>query len=66
MLDNYKDKQFEAVHEQGIQESLEQRRNETIKLNIINMLKKQFDVNLISKVTGKSIDYINTIAKKIK
>jgi len=55
----------EAI-EQGIEQGLEQRIEQNVKSNIINMLKKNLDIDLISEITGKSIDYINDLKKEIE
>jgi len=61
-LEDNIDYRFEAVLEQEI----EQGREESTKSNIINMLKKNIKVDVISKINGKSIEDINKIAKGIK
>lgn len=61
-LEDNIDYRFEAVLEQEI----EQGREESTKSNIINMLKENIKVDVISKINGKSIEDINKIAKGIK
>lgn len=48
--------------EQGLQEGLEK----AIKQTIINMLKEKIDIDLISKITNKSIEEINSIKSTLK
>ena len=61
-LEDNIDYRFEAVLEQEI----EQGREESTKSNIINMLKENIKVDVISKINGKNIEDINKIAKGIK
>ncbi|MGM9876093.1 MAG: hypothetical protein ACI310_02570, partial [Bacilli bacterium] len=51
---------FKLGHEEGLEQGIEDNKKEVI----INMLKKEMDYNVISEITGKTIDEINEIKKK--
>jgi len=66
MAQKYIEESREEGIEKGREEGVEKGREEGITNTIINMLKQNFDINLISQVTGFTVEQIHMLKYSLK